>query len=422
VKLWPLTLGIFLLAGTCAADTIYLKSGISLHADSVSESDDTLTYTVGATRYSLPKSSVAKVDHASTSLGVTVVAPRSGTLLPAPKTADSSAPPTAAVAATPRNKSQRQKLSAPPPPDDRNDDPEIARILNLGEVDEQVLTSIERAGDADKTAAAYYAACRHEMNHVRLVSARKYADRAEHFQPDTVISHTYYAVLSTAQQLYPEALAEAKRALALSPDSTYLMALLGSCYYNADDLINAVAMWKRVLAVHDSEQLRALKERVERQIEVESDFNEQASSHFSLRYEGREIGNALKADLLRTLEDCYRELSRDLNYTPTADIAVMLYSEKVFFDVTRAPSWAGAIYDGKLRIPVAGVKEVTPQIRAILKHELTHSFIHAMTHGNCPGWLNEGMAQLMEPRSSAPFRSRLATMFRDGRHAPLHDL
>jgi len=70
-------------------------------------------------------------------------------------------------------------------------------------------------------------------------------------------------------------------------------------------------------------------------------------------------------------------------------------------DVTRAPSWSGAINDGKLRIPVSGVQSVTPELARVLKHELTHSFISQMSSNRCPTWLNEGIAQMEEGKSSA---------------------
>ena len=69
----------------------------------------------------------------------------------------------------------------------------------------------------------------------------------------------------------------------------------------------------------------------------------------------------------------------------------MLYTEQAFFDVTQAPSWSGAVNDGKLRIPVQGLDSVTSDLARVLKHELAHSFINQLTGGRCPQWLNEGL-------------------------------
>ena len=58
----------------------------------------------------------------------------------------------------------------------------------------------------------------------------------------------------------------------------------------------------------------------------------------------------------------------------------------------------------------------------MLKHELTHSFIHSITRGQCPRWLNEGLAMIMEPKSSAPYGQALARLFAAGKQAPLASL
>src|SRR5205814_97190 len=80
---------------------------------------------------------------------------------------------------------------------------------------------------------------------------------------------------------------------------------------------------------------------------------------------------------------------------------------------TEAPSWAGALNDGKLRIPIGGVDAMNPELGRVLEHELTHSFIRSMARGRCPTWLNEGLAQLMEPRSAAMFSQELVPLFKE---------
>jgi hypothetical protein len=67
--------------------------------------------------------------------------------------------------------------------------------------------------------------------------------------------------------------------------------------------------------------------------------------------------------------------------------------------------------NGKLRIPIRGVNAITPELARVLKHELTHSFLRFLAGGRCPAWLNEGLAQLMEPRSSSAFSPQLALLF-----------
>src|SRR5580700_3728433 len=84
--------------------------------------------------------------------------------------------------------------------------------------------------------------------------------------------------------------------------------------------------------------------------------------------------------------------------TPPEPVGVILYTEQGFADITRAPSWVGALNDGRMRIPVQGLTSVTPELARVLKHELTHSFIGQKTHNRAPTWLQEGVAQYMEGR------------------------
>ena len=127
-------------------------------------------------------------------------------------------------------------------------------------------------------------------------------------------------------------------------------------------------------------------------------------------------------DLLATLESDYDDLVRDLGYSPHNTIAVTLYTEQAFFDVTRAPSWSGAVNDGKLRIPISGINSMTSDLSRVLKHELTHSFINQLSGGRCPTWLHEGLAQLEEGKSSSNYGRPLAQLFKEGNEIPFNVL
>jgi hypothetical protein len=94
---------------------------------------------------------------------------------------------------------------------------------------------------------------------------------------------------------------------------------------------------------------------------------------------------------------------------------VILYTGQAFADITRAPSWAGAINDGRIRIPVQGLTSVTSELARVLKHELTHSFIAQKSRGRAPTWLQEGVAQWMEGRRSNGAAGALVELAGQGR-------
>ena len=164
-----------------------------------------------------------------------------------------------------------------------------------------------------------------------------------------------------------------------------------------------------------------LLEKAERDAAARTNYTERESSHFTLLYEGKATSETLRSQLLNTLESEYDDLARELGTAPKNSIPVVLYPDKAFFDVTQAPSWTGAVNDGKLRIPVQGVSSVTPDLARVLKHELAHSFINQLSAGRCPQWLNEGLAQVVEPKQLSN-GSRLAELFRGEHELPLNTL
>jgi hypothetical protein len=126
--------------------------------------------------------------------------------------------------------------------------------------------------------------------------------------------------------------------------------------------------------------------------------------------------------LVQTLESHYTTLVSDLGAEPRDTISVILYTNQAYFDVTRAPTWTGAVNDGKLRIPVEGLTSVDSELSGVLKHELTHSFVNQITRGRCPVWLNEGVAMLEQGRNSASYGRQLGKLYSAHKNIPLNQL
>ena len=133
-----------------------------------------------------------------------------------------------------------------------------------------------------------------------------------------------------------------------------------------------------------------------------------------VRYHGG-ASRQLASEVIHTLEEQFQVLKSELHYTPPEPIGVILYTQEAFRDVTRVPGWAGGVNDGRIRVPVQGMENVSDLLRRILKHELTHSFVFQKTEGRCPTWLQEGVAQWMEGRRTGDDAGSLVTMFQDGK-------
>jgi len=80
-----------------------------------------------------------------------------------------------------------------------------------------------------------------------------------------------------------------------------------------------------------------------------------------LRYSG-EAEPGLAHEVLRALETHFAAIESELNYTPPEPIGVILYTQQAFADITSAPGWVGALNDGRIRVPVQGLTQLTPEL------------------------------------------------------------
>jgi tetratricopeptide (TPR) repeat protein len=358
-----------------------LKNGRTIWADQVREAGQKLEYDVGEGTFAIPRSSVSSIEVG----GV------------APQTVDDAKSVDLAMF-TP-------KASAP-------DDPSISRkLIRDGRVDDEVLAEMERAGDANIAATAYLLAGKREFEAGRMTQARNYLESAKRLNPDDPTILNYYSAVLVRGGNTGEALAYAERSVRLAPQSAESLAVLGYAQFAADHTPEAIHSWKASLAIRPDDGVQHMLEKAEREAAAEADFSLRESSHFTLRYEGQQTSESLRSELMRTLEDDYEDLARQFGSGPAGSIAVVLYTDQAFFDVTQAKSWTTAINDGKLRIPIEGVSSISPQLARVLKHELAHSFINQASSGRCPQWLNEGIAQSLEPRTVGTNGRRLAQLF-----------
>lgn len=118
------------------------------------------------------------------------------------------------------------------------------------------------------------------------------------------------------------------------------------------------------------------------------------SMHFRLEFDG---GPSKKdvMEALAVLEVAYDSISNLFDYLPENKMSLVLYEDKEYQGTGPRPDWVAAVFDGKLRVPV-NMMAYRDVYRPVLFHELTHSFVRAMTHANVPCWMNEGIAQVID--------------------------
>jgi tetratricopeptide (TPR) repeat protein len=220
--------------------------------------------------------------------------------------------------------------------------------------------------------------------------------------------------LQVTQSHYLEAVDLLLPAADRYPKSADVFMLLGSAYYGMENMDEAIAQWNKALALQDNPRLHEAIAKAEREREISGSYSELWSEHFLLRYEG-EQGEKLSGEVLNSLEGSFQNLVLDLDYSPPEVMVALLYPNQAFQDITRSPTWVGALNDGKIRVPVSGLTQLNAELARVLKHELTHSFVRQITMGHCPTWFNEGLAQLEEGATTAAMGAQLARAVATGR-------
>lgn len=198
--------------------------------------------------------------------------------------------------------------------------------------------------------------------------------------------------------------------------------LLGEVYYAQDKLREAISTWKTALQLGDDAVISNRLKKAEEEAGTHDELGVLQSAHFILRYDRKVSDYRLGQEILDSLERTYRQLSYDLTSYPPVTITVILYTDQAYFDITRAPRWSGALFDGKIRVPIKGLSAVTAQLGDTLVHELTHSFVNSLSRGSCPTWFNEGVAQLEEGKSAVGHRKLLSQLERQNQLISLSSL
>jgi tetratricopeptide (TPR) repeat protein len=222
---------------------------------------------------------------------------------------------------------------------------------------------------------------------------------------------------------YPDAARnELERARGIGGDSPDILFYLAKLEYDEGNLQASLEFLDKALQLKPGfTAATELATKVRRELSVEKGTDRSFSSRFMITYDA-EMKSDLAGDILSTLEDAYNSVGRDLMLFPTGRIPVILYTRKDFRTVTEGPDWSGGLYDGKIRLPIGGADQLSARLKGVLFHEYTHVVVQELTHGNCPTWLNEGLAELEGRKMYDHPLSELARVVKSGAYIPISRL
>ena len=200
-----------------------------------------------------------------------------------------------------------------------------------------------------------------------------------------------------------------------SPDDQNLQLHLAGILFEQERYEDCIAYVQSRKFKH--EDLDYLKQKSESLIHEIETLGLERSMHFRVEFEGRPAKSDVM-EALSVLEVAYDSLCHLFDFRPENKMHLVLYESSQYQGVGPRPEWVGAVFDGKLRIPV-NVMQWREIYRPMFFHELTHAFVRAMTRHHIPLWVNEGIAQVIDasrtgmakPNGSVPSIEALSTPF-----------
>lgn len=219
--------------------------------------------------------------------------------------------------------------------------------------------------------------------------------------PNNAVLHYGMANASLLLGRSDAAMSSLKKAIEYNPRFVQAMVLLAQVAYSTADLDLAIRTLEKAVAVAPRERnLAAQLAQWKKEADLHQSFQTQPGVRFNVLFEGpaqKAIGDRVSA----VLESAYASIGQQLNIYPGVALDVILYSNKQFSDITRAPAWAGGGYDGRIRLPIGNALRAPQTLDRVVIHEYVHSAIRTAAPTGVPAWINEGLASYLEPGDKA---------------------
>ncbi|MBI4357766.1 MAG: hypothetical protein HY584_00565 [Candidatus Omnitrophica bacterium] len=213
------------------------------------------------------------------------------------------------------------------------------------------------------------------------------------------------AVQSFTKRQFEEAEELLNQSVALDPTNPYAFELLGEIANLNHELDKAESYYKKAFSLNPDPKLREKYEKLIRERGIDKEQQRYSDEHFIIRYRREESFEG--SEIREHLRNAYRAVSQDFGHYPKYKIPVLLYGREEYERLMGSvPHWSGAVYDGKIRLPVyqkvSGAGQAPSgfttgtDLKKFIFHELTHAFVLDLSRMKCPVWLNEGLAQYQE--------------------------
>jgi len=262
---------------------------------------------------------------------------------------------------------------------------QLQDIFNLFPYRENVKNSL---------AGAYAALGKRQLEHKQFDEAAENFDRALKLSPENQSFAIMRGIALYSGKRYDESAIVLEQVRNTGEDKAVILYYLGLLRYDTGNLPEAIDLWNKALILDPNNKVIAgLLDKARRELPAESQMKKGFGSKFVISYDEGSKSD-ISDEVLEVLDTAYNRVGSDLFHYPVATVPVILYTRKEYRIATYSPEWSGGQYDGKIRIPIGGVSKLTPILRGVLAHEYTHVVVSELAKNNCPGWLNEGLAEI----------------------------
>jgi len=217
--------------------------------------------------------------------------------------------------------------------------------------------------------------------------------------------------------------AKVKLLEAIRYDQTNAVAcqLLSKIYFDDGDYRKALQTLDRALELRPNDaSLLEQRRQIEQEARLDGDLRSRKQGKFRVDFSGPQEYE-LAGDVFDILHDARKEIGRLFDFYPSESLLVKVYNNEHRDALGIGPHWAAGLYDGKIRVHVDHIRRGGDALRDVLYHEYAHAVLFYLTRHNIPTWLNEGLAQYVEPGASVTWQEErtVRRWIEQGRYVPI---